>query len=371
MAWNAQGQWVADPVVDGQKSVTNQAASITGLLSPQTQATTTNSNVTTPQTAAPAVTTGEGAQQANAAAGTVGPNPNPPPSGFVMPDKPTLEDDSVVGRLNGLLDSNSPYMQAARMAGVRQANSRGLTNSSIAAGNSEAAAIAAAAPIASQEAQQIAARNQSAMDNWYQLRNSTTVQQLSDNAAWQRQAAQLTNALQLQGMSDTAAMTRLLAQGDIEKAIETMRESNALTQTQINANVSLIGSYMSAFAELSKNENLPADARNAYMAEFLRVTQQGQGLVNALSGVTVDWSKIPGASPPGSSPTTSQTGSYTGPSKDQIMAMQNDGQPGNFAQAAAAWNAAHPNDQISTKKKKTAGDTIAKGMFGAAGLLFG
>jgi hypothetical protein len=293
----------------------------------------------------------------------------PPATNFAMPDKPTLEDDSVTGRLNGMLASNSPYMQAARMAGIRQANSRGLTNSSIAAGNSEAAAIAAAAPLASQEAQQIAARNQAAMESWYQLRNSSTVQQLSDNAAWQRQSAQLTNALQLQGMSDTAAMGRLIAQGDIEKAIEKMREDNSLTQTQINANVSLIGSYMSAFAELSKNENLPAEARDAYMAEFLRVTQQGQGLVNALSGVSVTW---PGQTPgtPGTGGTPATTG-YTGPSKSDIQAMKSDGKPGNYAAAVQAWNAAHPNDQISTSKKKNVGDAVSKGVFGLSGLLLG
>jgi len=55
-------------------------------------------------------------------------------------------------QLNGLLASNSPYMQQARASGLRTAASRGLLNSGMAAGNSMASAIQAAAPIAQQDA---------------------------------------------------------------------------------------------------------------------------------------------------------------------------------------------------------------------------
>jgi hypothetical protein len=38
----------------------------------------------------------------------------------------------------------------------------------------------------------------------------------------------------------------------------------------------------------------------------------------------------------------------------------------------AAWNAAHPNDQIkSSGGSSTAGDKIGKGVFGLSGLLLG
>lgn len=55
-------------------------------------------------------------------------------------------------RLNGLLASNSPYMDQARRSGLNTANDRGLLNSSIAAGNSMSAAIAAGMPIAQADA---------------------------------------------------------------------------------------------------------------------------------------------------------------------------------------------------------------------------
>jgi hypothetical protein len=60
--------------------------------------------------------------------------------------------DTVAGQLNTLLDSNSPYITQARNRSQVQANSRGLINSSIAAGAGEEAAIGAALPIASQDA---------------------------------------------------------------------------------------------------------------------------------------------------------------------------------------------------------------------------
>ena len=60
--------------------------------------------------------------------------------------------NTVEGRLSGLLDSESPYIKASEAAAQRQANSRGLLNSSIAAGAGRKAAIESALPIAQQDA---------------------------------------------------------------------------------------------------------------------------------------------------------------------------------------------------------------------------
>jgi len=55
-------------------------------------------------------------------------------------------------QLNGLVASNSPYIQQARQQAMNAASGRGLLNSSMAAGNAQAAAIQAALPIAQQNA---------------------------------------------------------------------------------------------------------------------------------------------------------------------------------------------------------------------------
>lgn len=58
----------------------------------------------------------------------------------------------VSHNLNGLLDQNGQYMQLARQSGMDMAGERGLLNSSIAAGNSQRAAIQSAMPIAQGDA---------------------------------------------------------------------------------------------------------------------------------------------------------------------------------------------------------------------------
>ena len=55
-------------------------------------------------------------------------------------------------QLNQITDENGAYIQRARAAGLNQANSRGLTNSSMAAGAAQGAAIDAAMPMAMQQA---------------------------------------------------------------------------------------------------------------------------------------------------------------------------------------------------------------------------
>lgn len=64
--------------------------------------------------------------------------------------QPTMASD----RLNSLLAADSPYIQMARTRAAQTANSRGLLNSSIAAGAGEAAAIERAAPLAQSDAEQ-------------------------------------------------------------------------------------------------------------------------------------------------------------------------------------------------------------------------
>ena len=60
--------------------------------------------------------------------------------------------DTVSGQMTGLLNQNSPYMQAATAGAMRTANNRGLLNSSIAAGEGQKAAIESSMPIAQQDA---------------------------------------------------------------------------------------------------------------------------------------------------------------------------------------------------------------------------
>lgn len=85
-----------------------------------------------------------------------GQNPDPmrplmqPEGGFRTRDVNPNELSS--NQLNQITDENGAYIQRARNSGLAQANSRGLTNSSMAAGAAQGAAIDAAMPMAMQQA---------------------------------------------------------------------------------------------------------------------------------------------------------------------------------------------------------------------------
>ncbi len=258
------------------------------------------------------------------------------PAPIAMPDAPVAADASVANQLTGLLASDSPYIALARNAGMRTAGRRGLLNSSIAAGSAEAAAIAAAAPIASQDAAQIQQTNQANLESWNQLRNASTLQN-SQMAmeAWKTMDSNIQQIL-LSNSSNAAGMERLLKQGEIESAIAMMREDGALTQTRINANVSLISGYMSAFSQLASNPDLPASVRDAYISEFQRVTGSSQSLIALLSGMSPGTggngtSFTPGATPISTAPAVP----WTGPTPTQIMAMYGDGKSGGYGYKSA------------------------------------
>jgi hypothetical protein len=63
-------------------------------------------------------------------------------------------DQTVEGRLDGIMAKDSPLMQRAATQGTQYANQRGLLNSSMAAGAAQGAMIDRATPIAQQDAQQ-------------------------------------------------------------------------------------------------------------------------------------------------------------------------------------------------------------------------
>jgi hypothetical protein len=70
----------------------------------------------------------------------------------------------VENRLIDLIDRDSAYMQQATRGAERMANSRGLLNSSIAAGNARAASVSAAMPIAAADANSINAAETQNLD---------------------------------------------------------------------------------------------------------------------------------------------------------------------------------------------------------------
>lgn len=235
------------------------------------------------------------------------------------------EDDSVTNKLTGLMDTDSKYLTQARAAGTRTANRRGLMNSSIAAGSSEAAAIAAAAPIASQEASQIAQKNQSVIEGGIQLNNSTTLQKQQDDAAMTRQLSgqdaqkeltRLDAELQLIRQKETQGFELSRQEIDNKATMERQREqlsSNerqallgaevSMRNTDVSAATDSRNAYLNAISNLGQNTKMKAADRNAYIAEFQRVTAQAKPLETVISNTTLNW----GGAAAQVAPTTTET----------------------------------------------------------------
>jgi len=81
-----------------------------------------------------------------------------------VPTTEVTPGQTVQGQLDQILSSDSPLMQRAATQGAQVANSRGLLNSSMAAGAAQGAMIDRATPIASQDAQTYFQNNQSNAD---------------------------------------------------------------------------------------------------------------------------------------------------------------------------------------------------------------
>lgn len=135
-------------------------------------------------------------------------------------------EQTVEGRLGGIIAADSPLMQQARTRALQYANSRGLINSSLAAGEAQARMVDAAMPIAQQDA---GAFNQ-AMTNTVNAKN--TASQFGANAS---NTAELTNAQ----LGTNVNLANQNAQNAAAGFKATADNNASLTNAQLGTNVNL------------------------------------------------------------------------------------------------------------------------------------
>ena len=152
-----------------------------------------------------------------------------------------VEDDSVAGQVTALTKQDSTLMQGARTSGLKVATRRGLLNSSMAAGASESAALAAATPIASQDASQIYGKNVQKMQGDQQDKTTAATIAAQDRAT--------------------------------------------LAQTT----ASLADSYSNSVANTLTNDKIPAATRTAAQQNAANVYQQSIARLQSLYGVSLGW----------------------------------------------------------------------------------
>lgn len=173
-----------------------------------------------------------------------------------MPYKPDgtwdYEDESISGRLTGIVSRHSPVMQQAQTTGLKMANRRGLINSSMAVGAAQNEMLKTAVPMASQEAAQVAQKNVTAQ-------NLTGQKQLQESQIGSQEKIAFANvAAHDRQFATTAA-------ADMQKT------------------------YGGVFTEILKNNDIPAAARNQYYTHAKSLMDQNLMLLESLYGIDLDW----------------------------------------------------------------------------------
>ena len=102
---------------------------------------------------------GSNAMIAPGSPGTPTPASTPTPTPSSATSGLPSGNDDIAARIAQLTSKDSAWMRGARTEGLKQANRRGLVNSSIGIGAAQREVIGAAAPIASQESQQALQRD--------------------------------------------------------------------------------------------------------------------------------------------------------------------------------------------------------------------
>jgi hypothetical protein len=205
-------------------------------------------------------------------------------------------------QLDAITKANSPYVQQAEQQGLLSAASRGLENSSIGAGAAEGAAVAAAAPLAEQNAGEA---SQGLLQN-AQLSTQANEFNASQQNANQQLAAQLGtqenqfNASQTQAAAatNTAAQNSMKQQAmQLDEQISqqylsgSQAQSLAGIQGQYNELIasnssaaSMYTSMMNGISATMANQNIaPGRVADTIQAD-MNLLESGLGIINSLNG---------------------------------------------------------------------------------------
>jgi hypothetical protein len=205
-------------------------------------------------------------------------------------------------QLDAITNANSPYIQQAEQQGLLSAASRGLENSSIGAGASEAAAVQAAAPLAEQNASEASTGqlqnaqlgtqanefNASQQNANQQLAAQLGTQQTQFNAS-QTQAAASTNAAAQNAM--TQQTMQLNEQINQQYLSGTQSQSLASIQGQYNELIqqnssaaSMYTSMMNNIGSTMSNQNIAPSRAADTVSAMQDLLASGLSVIDAING---------------------------------------------------------------------------------------
>lgn len=225
-----------------------------------------------------------------------------------------VQNDDVASQVEKVAASDSPLMKQAAGFGMAMANSRGLGNSSIAAGTSQGEVLKVATTIGGQNAQQINSKNlqymsdQGAMDRTQLQESSATARaslgaesneriagmqissemarldksiaanqklaELGDKSAMERLQVDVASRAQLQSMSDNAAWGRQIAGDEAAYERQQLQSASGLQQ-QAMADLTALQRQRE---DLSARTDIASADRDAELARLDRQIEANRSL---------------------------------------------------------------------------------------------
>lgn len=206
---------------------------------------------------------------------------NPKPVTYKPTSVSLGANETVEGRLEGLLSKNNPLLQRARAQSMQQSNRRGLVNSTMAAGAGERAVIETATPIASQDAsafQTAAFRNQDA-ENQAGMFNAQTANQFSsDRANKFHDSTMQQNQFQQQKDLQTQQGNQSMEQ--LERQAELNRQNNARNEVTSTARA-----YDAEIQRILQDPNMDEGAKQAQVNSIAQQRDAVMKLAADLGGI--------------------------------------------------------------------------------------
>ncbi len=202
---------------------------------------------------------------------------------------------TVAGQLTSLLDSDSKYIQQARLAAAEQSQSRGLLNSSMAAGAGEAAAIREGLPIAQQDAKAYEQAQLKQQDAEYSFVSDVAKTELSGRLTqqdaeikMQNQIVQNTFESSMAQASDASKVFMQDAQNTYNTSMEAFKTQLAGVLNQQTFDASTKESLLAQSASIMQNYQISVEKIMTSPAtlDLLASGPEGEAAINQMLATT-------------------------------------------------------------------------------------
>lgn len=256
-------------------------------------------------------------------------------TGFDPKKNELKPEDTVEGRITNILKKDSPLLQDARTRSLQGMNTRGLINSSMALGEGEKAAMAAALPIASQDAS-----------------SSLTVSR--DNQQANNQAMQFgagsENQVGLQKLQGAQSVELATLQGNIQKELVQLESASKKTMQTSDSAARFYSQTAASISEILKEPNISVESKQQLVQKQIDLLKSGMAVIGGINNLNLtDLLNFEGTSLSAPAPAAPATAiAHSSPSSP--------GEPG------FNWDAVDPNDlygrtyrQVEEWRRSTSG----------------